>query len=760
MRVSSRVRLALACLAIPVTILGAGSAALAGTGVPVGPTASGSPAPSASGGPTPSVSPPGSPPQSVSPTLSDIPTPSFSPSLPGSPTPTGGPQPSDSPTAPAGTGGISGHLRTATGDPVASAGVSLYDSTFGYLGFDDTDGTGAFSFTGIAPGSYTVSFWYNGGTQWYHSRAEESDADFLVVSAGQVSVADDVTLPGGVITGTLTDSTGQPVGGASVYASSSTGGGSGYGRTSSDGHYSLSLLAGTYTVSFTAGGTASEYAHHSLSLTTATQFVLGTGQTLTVDEQLLPTGSVSGHFSAADGTPLSGVSVQLLTGDGGSGGYATTAGDGSYSVPGVYAGSYQVLFTLPDWTTSQYAHGKLTADQADTYTVTAGADTVVDDSALPTGSVKLSAKDATTGKKINTFCAYADGHEGCTTTGSVTIAGVRVGHESVGVYTNDGHYYSADPVTLLVTAGQTTAATVTLRPGATITVVVKDRATGQPVENACADAIPTTAGMLPDGFAACSDAQGVLRIGPLAAGRYTLYVAGPWESGYGAQWVGSNGGVGIQGQAAVIKVGAGKFATGPTILLDPAGTITGTVTDPSGQPIRYALVTASAFDPGAGPSGPGGATDAAGHYTITGLGPYAWPLHIGAEGFADQWTGGVARRTSATAVTVVAGGTTIADVRLVAGVTLSGTVRGPGGVALTGGRVVVYDAVTGDVVGVSEVDGSGGYRVPLLASQKVKLRFWAYHDGDPEGWYGGTSLDTATVIAVHAKNLTRDIQLG
>lgn len=129
---------------------------------------------------------------------------------------------------------------------------------------------------------------------------------------------------------------------------------------------------------------------------------------------------------------------------------------------------------------------------------------------------------------------------------------------------------------------------VSLRPGATINTVIRDSATGAPVPNACPATMSGTAMVLPDGSPYCSDDQGNVHIGPLEAGTYR------------------------------------------------AGTVTGTVTDTSGTPQANAAVTNSAIEPGPGPIGRIASTDAAGRYTLTGLGPYAWPLMVIAANRVDR----------------------------------------------------------------------------------------------------------------------------
>lgn len=656
------------------------------------------------------------------------------------------------------TGSITGHIDT-NGVPRTDVYVTLFSSALGWVNATNVDGSGTFQFTGLAPGDYQVEFTLgNGIEQWYHGRAPGEQPDPVTVVAGQDTAIADQTLPTGSITGTFVDHDGNPILNTLVSANSTTGAGHGYSVVHPDGQYSMDLLPGDYVVNFSPPGYPTDYVPQSPSQSHATVFTVTAGGTLTVNEQLPATGSISGRYTTADGQPVANAFVNILNPDQSPAGYASTDANGNYQVTHVFAGDYRVLFYSPDFSTVQYAYRKLSFQDADAVTVVANADTVVNDSQLPTGSLTITATDAVTHQPIADFCAGSDQQQGCSNgTGMLTLSGVRQGNQTYYVYTNDGHYFGINDQPVTITGGATTTVTASLRPGATINTVITDSVTGAPVANACAATMTGTAMVLPDGSPYCSDGQGIVHIGPLEAGTYQLFVRTP--DPYGDQFVGGSGGVGSLDKAKRITLQAGQTVSQPAIRLDHAGTVTGTVTDSSGVPQAGAVVTDSAIEPGPGPTGRTVITDAAGHYTLTGLGPYAWPLLFIAGNQAQQWSGGVGNRNDAMPVRLTAGGTVTYNARLVAGVALSGTVKAAGGGPVGPGRVIVYNAATGDPIGVDEVE-NGAYRLPILGSQTVKLRFETYQEGGPQGWFGGSDFAHAKSVDIHKKDLALDITVG
>jgi protocatechuate 3,4-dioxygenase beta subunit len=582
----------------------------------------------------------------------------------------------------------------------------------------------------------------------------------MAILAGGLTpaAADD---PTGTITGTLTDASGQPLAFATVVAETDVFDDYGFAGTDESGHYSMTVKPHDYRVRFDAPGYPFSYAHHAFSSDAAAVFTVAAGAIVQVDEQLLPTGRMTGRLTDTAGAPVTDWSVSVFSPDLGSGSATVLDADGRFTIEHLFAGAYTLMFINHDFTKVQYYHGKVRSEDADLVAVTANQTVDVAESLLPTGSVSVTAKDAVTGKKLKTFCAGVSGYtEGCTTTGTVHLDGIAQGKQFAYAFTNDGRYFGTNEVPVMVTGGTDTRLTVALRPAAVIETVVKDARTGAPVARICVAPMPAGRSMLPDGFGFCSDDQGVLRIGPIETGTYTLYAAANGEgNAYGDQWVGPIGGVGTQEQARRVAAKVGKVTSTPPIRMDLAGVVTGTVTSANGQPLADANVGNSAYDPGPGPNGRRAYTDESGHYRLEHLGPYAWPLLIQAPHQADQWSGGVGNRRTATLVNVTANA--VFNPVMVAGVTVSGTVfEHDGSPVSVGGRLIAYNSVGGDVIGVSELDANGGYQLLLVGGQKVKLRLERYDGNGTSSWYGGSDFGSATAVPIpRNRNVMLDVIL-
>ncbi|GIH12076.1 MSCRAMM family protein [Rugosimonospora africana] len=661
------------------------------------------------------------------------------------------------------TGSISGTLTTTDGQNRTYYDVTVTNDS-GYYQDVFVQDSGTYQFTNVPPGQYTVEYEFDGVQQWYHGKASRLQADPVTVVAGQDTAITDTALPTGTLVGTLTDHAGNPVPDATVWANDPGRALNATGFTDPDGHFSMNAMPGDYEIEFRP----SQYPTLDLydsGTQIPTKFTVTAGDTTTVDEQLPATGSISGHFSDEHGQPAANVTVNAYRNDG-SGGFTTTDENGDYTFPYLYVGSGYLVSFQPQAGWEQYAYGATEQADATRFEVTEGGNTVVNDQALGTGSIAVSVKDSVTGQPIADFCASVGSSSACSDgSGQATLTEVRGGTQSLFVYDTANKYLPVYNQPVTVVAGQTTAVTVALAPGAFIDTVVEDASTGAPVSGVCVAQYGGTSFVAVDGFGYCSDSQGKVRIGPIAAGSYRLYAdthAFQVSGDYGDQWVGANGGTGVMAQAAVTNVKAGKEVNGPVIRLDPPGTVTGVVTDGgTGQPVAGATVTNSAIGSGSGSTYRSTETNATGHYTLTGLGPYAWPLLVTPESLPYQWTGGVANRTRAATVTVPAGATVTYNDTLSDGVTVSGTVRHADGTPYSSGRITAYNVGTGDPIGVAQLGSDGTYHLPLIGSQNVKLYIESYTSTRDRGWYGGTDFASATPVDVPVhKDLSLNITMG
>src|SRR5262249_21015984 len=156
-----------------------------------------------------------------------------------------------------------------------------------------------------------------------------------------------------------------------------------------------------------------------------------------------------------------------------------------------------------------------------------------------------------------------------------------------------------------VSSGADTPVHAVLDKAASVTTTFVDTATGAPVGNACLELIaltrPTTLGV---GGQICSDASGQVVLEHVGPGSYKAF-ASVHDGVHGDQWVGSAGGVGAFKDARTVTITAGAaHLTLPTIKLDKAGGITGTLTDArTGQPLKNAFVGLSSVNVGLGGGG-------------------------------------------------------------------------------------------------------------------------------------------------------------
>ncbi|MFI5925512.1 collagen binding domain-containing protein [Micromonospora sp. NPDC051543] len=295
--------------------------------------------------------------------------------------------------------------------------------------------------------------------------------------------------------------------------------------------------------------------------------------------------------------------------------------------------------------------------------------------------------------------------------------------------------------------------------------VVRDAATGAPVTRACATLVPVDAAALAavtigedqlGRYAGCSDEQGTLVAEGVAPGEYRLLVRPYDTAAHGWQWVGRHGGTGERERARVVRVSAGAVTDVPTIRLDPPGTITGVVTDAAtGAPVFRALAMVVPYVPHPKYDDHGPTTDEEGRYTITGLGPYHWPVQFAANGHATVWSGGVGTRAQARGVRVRAHQTVTLDQALPAGTLVSGAVRVDE--LLTYAQVIAFDATTGDLAGVADVGDA--YALRLLPGQRVKLRCDCAYT-QPVWHRDAASFDAATPLRVRRTPVAVDFDLG
>ncbi len=481
------------------------------------------------------------------------------------------------------------------------------------------------------------------------------------------------------ITGHITDHAGAPAAGVSLFTSNEDGTSIGSARTDAAGAYRIAnLKPGRFYLELRVswGG---------IKLTDRFDVA---GETV-FDYALPAVGSVQGRLSNQDGSGASGVNVNVA-----GSGSVTTDANGDWRVPQAFAGSDLVVtYSDPRQGILQYAYGKLTQAAADRITVAAGQTTTVNEVVLPTGSVRVTAKDSVTGAPMLNVIASARYARQETSTGEAILEGVTAGTHRLWV--DWPGYIAQDIKEVTVVAGQRVDVEVTLTPEARIDVTVVDAATGEPLRGVCVAAV-SPRGLPTEGCWNTTGDDGRLTLAGLSAGGHQL-IAVPTEApGYGAQWVGTSRGTGRQHLAVTVQALAGQTVTGPVVRMDRAGTITGVVTKADGSaPLHYGTVVGllpSVRSSGELPPGAVG-VDESGRYTLDSLGPYDWALFFTEVREAGQYSGGVAGSLLARTVRVTAGASATYDFRFRAAVRL--TVKAAG----TSSGIEAVNAFTGYVMG-------------------------------------------------------------
>ncbi|CAM3930629.1 carboxypeptidase regulatory-like domain-containing protein [Kibdelosporangium persicum] len=439
----------------------------------------------------------------------------------------------------------------------------------------------------------------------------------------------------------------------------------------------------------------------------------------------------------------------------------TVAADGTYRIAGLWSAHYQLK--IKTWYDGeQWYHQKEAQREADVVTVPAGPDTVVNEQIIPPGTVELTVADEVTGAPVKEFCVFTPGigaERPCTTNGLINYQLVR-GTYTLAIATQKTHF-SFDQPGVTVRPREVTKVVAKAKPAIAIQTKVTDAKSGSPVAGTCVEPVDVTSHGIPGvrNTDWCSDESGVVTIGPLDPAVYRLFVR-PGGTMYGMQWVGRlSGGTGDQEHARKVDGKPGVYTRVPPIRLDLAGTISGTVKDKqTGNPVSgvkvFPYAATSAYDSG------GAQTDGQGAYTVTGLGPYWWPLEFTSLSgtHAWQWSGGAADRFGAVKVKVNSGGDTKADETLSAGGGFSGTTSVEG-TEYGWVEVTPVNARTGDVAGEGDTDHSFGYTINGLAAQEVKVHFREVSSTKyRQVWYkDAASFGSAAPVRITAGELTSGI---
>jgi hypothetical protein len=283
-------------------------------------------------------------------------------------------------------GTVEGTFTTADGTPLAGASVTIFTYDHWYVTDMDADEAGQWAIVNIAPGDYKVRFSWGNHEQWAYQHSDFASAATLTVHSGETTEVDDRVMPRGTIAGLLTDGSGGPSGGTTVWVQDvHTDAWTASSYTTNDGRYSIDVPAGQYRVWFSRTN-AGQYAYHASDAESATTFDVSVDQIVEVDDAMPARGSISGKLKSSRGGPAFSQDAHLYR----NGVFlesAETDEVGVYSFSELTPGDgYSVAFSRLGYA-RQWAYGKRSAADAATFTVIGGQETVVNERLLAGGTV-------------------------------------------------------------------------------------------------------------------------------------------------------------------------------------------------------------------------------------------------------------------------------------------------------------------------------------------------------------------------------------
>jgi hypothetical protein len=536
--------------------------------------------------------------------------------------------------------------------------VAVQASTGAVVDSTQTNTSGAYLLDQLPAGKYLVEFSdCNGGNHLAATTANQ-----VTVTNGATTSGINTALSlGATITGTITDTSGQPVTGACAKVESTTAGGprSLSGQTGSTGAYTVaSLPSGAYTVEFLdcAGGNhAPQWFNAQASLGSANPVTVTAGATTSnINGQLPGGGVIAGNVTAA-AAPVADlcIMVQDPAGNFVIGGGTDTSGN--YTITGLTAGSYVVDF-------KDCLGGNHVEQTAGPVSVTAGATTTVNAALVLTGSIHGTVTDASSHPLIDVCVSTQSTATGAATmattdsAGAYTITGLPAGGYTVqfrGCSVANANFVmqwfggALNPggatIVNVSAAVTTNGINASLANGGSIAGTVTDSA-GAAASNICVAGMPNgTAIAAPVGTA--TDANGRYTLPGLASGNYALVFSD------------CTGGSHLNASSGTLAVSAPGAVTGVNVQVASGGTITGLITDlGNGFPVPGTCI--DAFPTGA--SNPTGSTidNADGTYSLGPLPPGAYNVEFSdcaGGGHTTQWANNKTSQGAADVITVNAG---------------------------------------------------------------------------------------------------------
>jgi len=637
---------------------------------------------------------------------------------------------------------ISGRVTDVSGSgiPNVRANAQEVGDNSWYAGTSDADGY--YEIVGLRPGNYKVDFYtQNAGNyiqEWYNDKANFENADTILLATKQTIGNIDAQLAdGGIVSGRVIDESGNGIKDIEVDIFNLSHSNVAASLTDSEGYYSVGgIPGGDYKIFFSGyhQNYVPEYYNDKTTVDTADQVTVTVGQTTPgIDAQLAQGGMISGRITDANGNGTANVGVNVHNQNNEiiyQHGYADSLG--YYRIYGIPAGTYKVHFTcyglnyIPEW-----YNDKSSFETADPVIVTVGQTTPDINAQLTEGGIISGSVTGTGGAPLENTRVEArisafvvSGSAYTNSSGQYALQGLPTGTYKIYFsnysqnyfpiwYNNKTTYETADP--LNVTVGQTIPnIDAQLVQGGAISGTVAD-SSGNPIFSAAVDIYDMNNQYI---AGAGANSSGYYLSTTLPAGNYKIRFTPPYGSVYLSEWYNDKG---TFADADAIPVTAGQTTPGVDAQLLTGGSVTGTVTDISDNPIQNVnvcvYITSGSYK--------SALTNPEGKYEVVGMatGNYKVYFNAASTGYCSEWYIDKSTYAVADPVGVTAEQTTPdIDAQLILGGVLSGRVADESGNGIQGVRVRLYDSGN-KTFSIVTTDSGGNYTISGILPGSYRVNF-------------------------------------
>ena len=601
----------------------------------------------------------------------------------------------------------------------------------------------------------------------------------MVTGGGSQAIPDlDAQLaPGGIISGRVTDESGNGIKGIIVDIYDLNQLGIAYSYTDSAGKYSIDAIPeGSYKIYFGGsfnGNYLGQWYHDAVSFDVADPVVVTAGlATPDIDAQLSTGGSINGHLSDNLGKNIQGIAVDIYDLNQLYIASTSTNEAGNYSLGGLPDGSYKIYFagSLQLNNRSEWYNDKNSFGAADSVAVTVGQITPNIDAQLTQGGI-LSGRvtdDLGAGLPDIIVDIYDLSHSYIDYTytdkqGNYSFGGLPEGSYKIYFsvyqqnffpqwYNGKASFETADPV--MVMGGQpTTNIDARLTPGGSIRGRVTDNS-GKNIQGITVDIYDLNHLYL---ASTTTGRAGHYSVAGLPGGSYMIYFGSSTFQDYLSEWY--NDKISFE-TADPVTVTVGQTTSAVDVQLAVGGIIRGRVTDEPGNGIQGIMVEIydlNNLDIAAI------STDSAGFYSHRGLpeGSYKIYFKVSQQNFFSEWYNDRDSFETADPVAVIDGHTFNINAQLAPAGIISGRITDAvTGVGIQGIDIYVYDA-NGNAINENYTDENGNYTVKNLPTGNFKINFDTYYYNQSSvvkyknQWYNNKdSVETADIVAVTAGQIT------